>query len=202
MRKIVSVAGDAVIEKDSLKFKIAYETGKMLVDNGYRVQSGGMGGVMEAAFMGARASENYREGDTIALLPSFDANIVNSYADVVIPTGLDVMRNALVANASAVIAVGGGAGTLSEIALAWSLKRLIIAYSNVEGWSAKLAGTRLDERRRYPFPDDKVFGVTCADEAAKILNAKIELYKDYHKGIIMGKLKELQFVFCDGEYNS
>lgn len=185
MRKIVSVAGDAVIEKDSLKFKIAYETGKMLVDNGYRVQSGGMGGVMEAAFMGARASENYREGDTIALLPSFDANIVNSYADVVIPTGLDVMRNALVANASAVIAVGGGAGTLSEIALAWSLKRLIIAYSNVEGWSAKLAGTRLDERRRYPFPDDKVFGVTCADEAAKILNAKIELYKDYHKGIIM-----------------
>lgn len=185
MRKIVSVIGDAVIEKNGLKFKMAYETGKMLVDNGYRVQSGGMGGVMEAAFMGARASEKYKEGDTVALLPSFDANIVNAYADVVIPTGLDVMRNALVANASAVIAVGGGAGTLSEMALAWSLKRLIIAYSNVDGWSGKAAGMRLDERKRYPFDDDKIFGVSSADEAAKILNEKIGLYNLYHKGIIM-----------------
>ena len=43
-----------------------------------------------------------------------------------------------------VIAVGGGAGTLSEIALAWSLKRLILAYKNVEGWSGKVADTRMD----------------------------------------------------------
>lgn len=110
MRKIISVIGDAVIEKESDKFRLAYETGKMLVDNGYRVQSGGMGGVMEAAFMGAHASEKYREGDTIALIPSFDIHEANKYADIVIPTGLDMMRNALVANASAVIAVGGGAG--------------------------------------------------------------------------------------------
>lgn len=61
MRKIISVIGDAVIEKESDKFRLAYETGKMLVDNGYRVQSGGMGGVMEAAFMGAHASEKYRK---------------------------------------------------------------------------------------------------------------------------------------------
>jgi len=187
MRKIVAVVGDAVIEKNGLKFKLAYETGKMLVDNGYRVQSGGMGGVMEAAFMGARASAKYKEGDTIALLPSFDVNIVNAYADVVIPTGLDMLRNALVANASAVIAVGGGAGTLSEIALAWSLKRLILAYSNADGWSGKVANTRMDERLRYPFEDDKVFGVTNADEAAKILNEKINLYNAYHKGIIMAE---------------
>ena len=176
MRKIISVIGDAVIEKESDKFRLAYETGKMLVDNGYRVQSGGMGGVMEAAFMGAHASEKYREGDTIALIPSFDI------ADIVIPTGLDMMRNALVANASAVIAVGGGAGTLSEIALAWSLKRLILAYKNVEGWSGKVADTRMDYRERYPF-EDKVFGVSNADEAAKLLREKIELYKDYHQGI-------------------
>ncbi|MFR6056852.1 MAG: TIGR00725 family protein, partial [Eubacteriales bacterium] len=90
MRKIISVIGDAVIEKESDKFRLAYETGKMLVDNGYRVQSGGMGGVMEAAFMGAHASEKYREGDTIALIPSFDIHEANKYADIVIPTGLDM----------------------------------------------------------------------------------------------------------------
>ncbi len=182
MRKLVSVIGDAVIEKDGDKFKAAFATGKALVDHGYRVQSGGMGGVMEAAFMGARASEKYREGDTVALVPSFDANEANKYADIVIPTGLDMMRNALVANASAVIAVGGGAGTLSEMALAWSLKRLIIAFRNVDGWSGKLADTRLDHRIRYPF-EDKVFGVNTAEEAMAILNEKIDLFNEYHKGI-------------------
>lgn len=182
MRKIVSVIGDAVIEKDSLKFKLAYDTGKMLVDNGYRVQSGGMGGVMEAAFMGAKASAKYKEGDTIALLPSFDINQKNDYADIAIPTGLDVMRNALVANASAVIAIGGGAGTLSEIAYAWTLKRMILAYSNVEGWSSKVAGIDMDYRKRYDF-DDMVWGVTNAEEAIKLLNEKIDLYTLRHQGI-------------------
>lgn len=183
MRKLVSVIGDAVIQKDGDKFKAAFAMGKALVDNGYRVQSGGMGGVMEAAFMGARSSEKYREGDTVALVPSFDIHEANKYADIVIPTGLDMMRNALVANASAVVAVGGGAGTLSEMALAWSLKRLIVAFKNVDGWSGKLADMRLDHRVRYPFEDDKVFGVETAEQAIKILNEKIELYKEYHKGI-------------------
>lgn len=184
MRKLVSVIGDAVIEKDGDKFCAAFNMGKALVDSGYRVQSGGMGGVMEAAFMGARSSKKYREGDTVALVPSFDVNEANQYADIVIPTGLDMMRNALVANASAVVAVGGGAGTLSEMALAWSLKRLILAFRNVDGWSGKLADTRLDHRIRYPF-EDKVFGVETAEQAIKIINEKIDLYKDYHKGIKM-----------------
>ena len=69
MRKIVAVIGDAKIEKPSLKYDVAFQTGKLLVDNGFRVQSGGHSGVMEAAFAGAHSSEKYREGDTIAILP-------------------------------------------------------------------------------------------------------------------------------------
>lgn len=182
MRKIVSVVGDAYIEKDSLKFKMAYEMGKALVDNGYRVQSGGLGGVMEAAFMGAKASKNYKEGDTVAILPSFDAKEVNDYADVIIPTGIDMLRNGIVANASAVVAVGGGAGTLSEMALAWSLKRMVLAFNNVDGWSSKLAGTDIDGRIRYPF-DDKVWSVSSAEEAIKLINEKVNDYDIYHQGI-------------------
>lgn len=182
MRKIVAVIGDAVIEKGGDKYKLAFETGKMLVDNGFRVQSGGLGGVMEAAFMGARSSKNYKEGDTIALLPSFDIHQVNAYADVIIPTGLDLMRNALVANASAVVAVGGGAGTLCEMAFAWTLKRMILAYTGVDGWSAKLAGTDIDNRQRYPF-EDKVWAVSNAEECIKIIKEKIDKYDLYHKGI-------------------
>ena len=183
MKKIIAVIGDGKIEKGSLKYQIAYETGKALVQNGYRVQSGGLGGVMEAVFAGAHSAENYNEGDTIALLPSFDNTEANSYADIVIPTGLDILRNAIVANADAVIAIGGGAGTLSEIAMAWSLFRLIIAYDNVKGWSSELAGKRLDERERYPNIEDKIFSVATVEDCLACLKDKINLYSRRHHGI-------------------
>ena len=115
-------------------------------------------------------------------MPSFDREEVNEYADIIIPTGLDVMRNALVANANCVIAIGGGAGTLSEIAYAWTLKRMIVAFKNVEGWSAKIADTKIDDRKRYDF-EDRVFGVENEAEAIKIIKEKIDLYNEYHKGI-------------------
>lgn len=180
-RKIVSVIGNRSIEKDGIRYKIAFALGKALVDNGYRVQSGGLRGVMEAVLAGARSSKNYKEGDTIALVPSFNTETANEYADIVIPTGLDAMRNALVANAYAVIGVGGGAGTLCEYAFAWSFNRLIIAFENTGGWSEKLAGIRMDSTIRYPdVPDDKVYGVTTVEEAIKILNEKIDVYTSRH----------------------
>ena len=183
-RKIISVIGDKKIEKDGIKYKLAFELGKALIDNGYRVQSGGLHGVMEAVMAGARSSEKYKEGDTIALVPSFDSETANEYADIVIPTGLDVMRNAMVANAYAVVGVGGGAGTLSEYAYAWSLNRLVIAFKNSGGWSEKLADMRLSDEIRYPeFPDDRVFGVTTAEEAIALLNERIDAYDDRHGGI-------------------
>ncbi len=183
-KKIVAVIGNKKIQPDGIRYRLAYETGKILVDNGYRVQSGGMGGVMEAVFKGAHASENYREGDTLALVPSFDAETANVYADIVIPTGLDMMRNALVANADAVVGIGGGAGTMCEFAFAWSLKRLIIAYRNSGGWSEKLADTRLDDAVRYEnIPEDKVYGVSTPASMIEILNEKIGLYISRHQGI-------------------
>ena len=146
MRKIVAVIGDAYIEENSLKYQMAYEIGKTLVDNGYRVQSGGLNGVMKAAFAGAKASKEYKEGDTIAIIPSFDRSQVNEFADIVIPTGLDILRNAMVANADAVVVIGGGAGTLSEMAMAWSLGKLIVSFKNVDGWSKKLADESICQR--------------------------------------------------------
>ena len=183
-RKVVAVIGNRQIEKGSVRYQMAYEVGKALVDNGYRVQTGGLGGVMSAALEGARASKNYREGDTIALVPSFDSETANEYADIVIPTGLDVMRNAIVANAYAVIGVGGGAGTLCEYAFAWTMDRLIIAFENTGGWSEKLANTRLDADIRYPdIPHDKIYGVSSAEQALKILNENIDRYVTRHGGI-------------------
>ena len=94
------------------------------------------------------------------------------------------MRNAMVANADAVIGIGGGAGTLCEYAFAWSFNRLIIAFENSGGWSEKLANTRLDSSVRYEnVPDDKVFGVTAPEEAIEILKERIGTYTRRHRGI-------------------
>ncbi len=184
-RKIVAICGDAIVKEDSEKYKIAFEIGKALIDNGYRLQTGGLGGVMTAACKGAKSSSKYKDGDIIALVPSFDVNEVNEFADIVIPTGLDVMRNALVANASAVVAIGGGAGTLSEIAFAWTFGRLIVGVSNVEGWSSKLAGSKVDSRIRYPeIEGDMVYPARTAIEAINIINENIDKYHKRHKGIV------------------
>jgi uncharacterized protein (TIGR00725 family) len=191
MKKIVAIVGDANIAPDSLKYKLAFETGKALIDAGYRIQSGGLHGVMEAAFKGAHASKNHKDGDTIAIIPSFNADDANEYADIAIGTGLDVFRNVLVANASAVVSIGGGAGTLTEMCNAWALKRMVVAFNNVDGWSGKVAGTRLDTRTRYEnIPDDKIYSVSSAEELIKILEERLHLYNSFHTNIPI-KVKEI-----------
>ena len=55
----------------------------------------------------------------------------------------------------------------------------------MEGWSGKLAGTRIDQRVRYKnIADDMVYPVTNAQEMIDILNSKIDLYTNFHRGII------------------
>ena len=76
---------------------------------------GGRGGAMEAACRGARGAG----GLTVGLLPGEDRAEANPWVEVAIPTGLGEARNVLVVRAAdALVAVGGGWGTLSEIALA------------------------------------------------------------------------------------
>jgi len=76
---------------------------------------GGLTGVMEHAARGARSAG----GLTIGLLPGEDPSEANQYIDVAIASGLGHARNAILARtADGVVALGGGLGTLSEIALA------------------------------------------------------------------------------------
>lgn len=191
-RLIVSVIGNAACAKnecsimDKKKWDLAFDLGKTLVDHGCRIVSGGGKGVMRAVFAGAHASKNYREGDTIAILPSYGFETANDFADILIPTGLDLARDLIIANSEVVVAIGGGSGTLNELSASWKTGRLIIAYENVEGWSAKLANTTLDNSGRYDF-DDKIWGVSSAQEAWDVIEKYLPMYNKVFNRIPFGK---------------
>ena len=117
--------GDA----SAVELAIAEEVGARLVDLGATVVTGGLGGVMEAASRGAKS----RRGLTIGLLPGLDRSEANGWVDVAIATGLGEIRNALIVRTSdALVAVGGGVGTLSEIGFALKLGRPVIGVGTFE----------------------------------------------------------------------
>ena len=178
----IAVIGDGSILEDSEEYKIALELGKNLAELGYNIKNGGLGGVMEAVFKGARTSPKYRPGSTIAVIPSKNISEANKYADIVVPTGLDLLRNGLVVDADAVIVIGGGAGTLSEIAMAWQKYKLIIVFNNIDGWGKKLAGQKLDNRIRYQnIPEDCLYSAHDVNGVINLLSKYLSLYtKKYH----------------------
>ncbi|WP_010117880.1 LOG family protein [Burkholderia oklahomensis] len=96
------------------QMRVAESIAHALAATGIAIVGGGKCGVMEAAARGARRANGF----VIGLLPEDDAEGANPHLSVALPTGLGITRNALIARASlCLIAVGGGLGTLSEIAL-------------------------------------------------------------------------------------
>lgn len=107
----------------------AEQVGAGLARAGAVVVCGGLGGVMAAACRGARLAG----GRTVGILPGVDPAAANPWVDIALPTGLGEARNVLVVRAGrAVIAVGGGFGTLSELAFAHKLEVPVIGIGTFE----------------------------------------------------------------------
>jgi uncharacterized protein (TIGR00725 family) len=117
---------------------LAEEAGAAVAEAGAGLVCGGLGGVMEAACRGARS----RDGLTLGLLPGLDRDAANGWVIVAVPTGLGEARNALVVRAAdAVVAIGGGWGTLSEIALAVKAGVPVVGIGT---WEPVLRGSQPD----------------------------------------------------------
>lgn len=82
------------------------------------------------------------------------------------------------------IIIGGGAGTLSEIAMAWQKYKLIIALTCVDGWGKRLAGQKIDNRiRYYGINEDCIYPANSIKQVIKILKEKLNLYQKKYQGI-------------------
>jgi uncharacterized protein (TIGR00725 family) len=147
----------------------AFEAGREIIRAGYSLLCGGLGGVMEAACRGAAAEAGRNSGRIIGILPGTDKHEANSYVDVVITTGIGFARNMIIACAGdAVIAVGGGSGTMSEIAMAWQYGKPIVVIEGLPGTAGDLVGKSLDDRR-----SGTVAGAATAAEAVALLKVRL-----------------------------
>ena len=127
---VIAVIGNSSCSSEEAK--LAETVGELLAQRGVSIICGGLGGVMEAVCRGAKS----KGGLTVGILPGHDASGANPWVDIPVVTGLGEARNVMVVkSAQAVVAIGGGYGTLSEIAYAlksgipviglntWSLSR-------------------------------------------------------------------------------
>lgn len=143
----IAVVGDSACSAE--ESKLAETVGVLLAERGATIVCGGLGGVMEAVCRGAKS----RGGLTIGILPGTDATTANPWIDVPIITGMGEARNsAVVKSAQAVIAIGGGYGTLSELAFALKSSIPVIGLNT---WSLSRDGQE----------DDSITRVRTAAEA-------------------------------------
>jgi len=127
---MIGVIG-AADANDELK-KCAEGLGRRIAQRGWTLVSGGLSGVMEAASKGASDDG----GTVIGILPAAKTADANPYVTIPIATNMGHARNAIIAHtADALVACGGGYGTLSEIALANKLGKKVFGLMSwkVEG---------------------------------------------------------------------
>ena len=134
---------------------VAERLGGLIAGRGWWLVCGGLSGVMLAACRGAKAAG----GLTMGILPGLDMTAGNQFVDIPVVTGLGHMRNYLVVrNGHVCVAVAGGAGTLSEIALALKSEMPVVAI----GRYADLAGVH-----RADSPEQAVETAAALLESAK-----------------------------------
>jgi uncharacterized protein (TIGR00725 family) len=152
----VGVAG--VSRADPALLDQAEVLGRRLAEGGAIVVCGGGPGVMAAVCHGAQSAG----GTTVGLLPGLDRAEGNPHLTIAIPTGLGQGRNLLLVRSSdALIAVGGGFGTLSEIALALRTGTPVIGLAT---WSFQLDDQQVDA---FPVAGDPDTAAQLALEAAR-----------------------------------
>jgi uncharacterized protein (TIGR00725 family) len=112
---VIAVSGPGELETNGALGPLASEVGRLIANAGHVLLTGGLGGVMQAASEGAAKAG----GVVVGILPGERTSDANAFVGIAVATGAGQGRNVVLINsADAVIAVGRGYGTLSELALA------------------------------------------------------------------------------------
>ena len=115
-------------------------------------------------------------GLTVGITYNKGMTVFSEQPDIVISTGLERgggREFSLVLSCDGIITIGGGSGTLTEMLVAYQANIPIVALEGSGGWSEKLLGQYLDERKRV-----KVIPASTAQDAVdailSLINVKVE----------------------------
>jgi uncharacterized protein (TIGR00725 family) len=177
MRKLqIGVVGyTADIKYDKKLERIAERVGELIAETKNILVFGAekdYDSLPAAACRGAKR----KGGITVGVTYNKGKGIFQKDADIIIVTGMDRgggRELVLTLSCDVIIAIGGGSGTLTELAIAYQADIPIVVIEKTGGWADKLANTYIDERKRR-----KIYGVKTAEEAVSLA---IELGKEYIK---------------------
>ena len=141
----VCVLGSA--EPGSAAYELAGAAGELIARLGITLVSGcGSPATRVAAERALEAG-----GLVVSIVPSDDIGLQDWPCSVLIPCGMGDARNLLMALAGdACLVIGGRAGTISEVCLAWLHHRPLLPLYGCGGWSDRLEQHPPDERRNSP----------------------------------------------------
>ncbi|OGD86902.1 hypothetical protein A2Z23_01400 [Candidatus Curtissbacteria bacterium RBG_16_39_7] len=129
--KEIAIFGFADAKENSQVYKEAFETAKLLAENGFVIINGGGPGVMKATTLGAKAAGGKTIGVTFypKETTNFEGRDPTNPIDQEIKTANYVERTLkLLEMADCYIVFNGGTGTISEFAMAWGLAHLYFGH--------------------------------------------------------------------------
>lgn len=146
---IMGSAADLNYSDEALEF--AKELGKLIGQSGNILV---YGAEKDYSSLSTNAAEcaSCEGGITVGVCGGKDKKIWGEFRPtVVISTGLGIgggREYSLVLSCDVIIAISGGSGTLTEIAVAYQAGIPVIVVDKFGGWAKKLANKYLDDRRR------------------------------------------------------
>jgi len=174
--KRIAFFGDADLKPDNQTYKDAYNTAKLLAENGYIIVNGGGPGVMGAATAGAKAGNG--EVELVVMDPKFapnnyegiDDNNLKSSSKTYYEKSYPDRLNKLIEIADAFVVFKGGTGTLSEVGLIWENAKF--KYGHHEpiiffGKEWRQVISLLEEKMNYESIEKRV--VTVIDSPEEVL---------------------------------
>lgn len=133
--------------------RLAFEVGALLAEKGAITVYGAekdYDSLSTAAARGAKSKNGLTVGVTYG--KGKDVFDTKGNTDVIVVTGLERgggREFVLVNSCDALIIISGGSGTLTEAAIAYQLNIPVVALVGTGGWADKLAGTYIDNRKRF-----------------------------------------------------
>lgn len=171
---IMGSAADLNYSKETENF--AKELGKLIANSNNILVYGAEKEYTSLSTEAAKEASKYN-GITVGITGGKGKNVYGEFRPtVLIPCGLEIgggREFTLIQTCDVIIAISGGSGTLTEMAIAYQANIPIVTIDQFGGWSKKLSNTYIDKRKRL-----KCESASTPEEA---FNKALELAKKYNQ---------------------